>query len=369
MAVLSTERTRAGLGLGLVALGSSAAIFLLRRRLKHGCDESTTECEGAGEDPAGEDPATQNVTHVKGQQEMDAHSVKSRIGNFKLSKLRRLVEGIGEECGADVDFDWSSGTAVVSWGADRESSHVVATEETEAEQNERERKIFEEAVRVVQALRKSTVPRKLPHYHVLDKQLANAENLLGEIGDNVDQFWRYGRDEPMAALLELPFMRLAAEGGGAALLPLPLVPIGAGRGKAPQPIGPDPEDLALLDLTANADENSSPSRTEMEAAFRRRARELHHRGTCVNPEAYHELQEAYERCLQGRPRPPKASMVSSDDVLAHYLLVGTDAAKSRYREYAQGLLDVVQRERLLNRIDVLRNWGETSGSTTGLGQG
>merc|ERR1711957_770687 len=77
-------------------------------------------------------------------------------------------------------------------------------------------------IRIVRLLRKSGLPKKLPHFQVTNRHLEDAENLLGEIGDNVEEFWRYSRDEPMADLLDLPLLRFAAENiatGGTAMVP------------------------------------------------------------------------------------------------------------------------------------------------------
>merc|ERR1719262_2170575 len=109
----------------------------------------------------------------------------------------------------------------------------------------------------------------------------------------------------------------------------------------------------------------------MESAFRHKARQMHAHGECIDIAAFHELNNAHARCLARHTNSGwrNAYRGGSTDVLAHYLLIGTDPSESRYSEGVSGLLDALQRERLLTRLDVLRSWGEVSGTATGLGNG
>lgn len=98
---------------------------------------------------------------------------------------------------------------------------------------------------------------------------------------------------------------------------------------------------------------------------------MHSCGQCTKIDDFHELNNAYARCLARLANSGwrNAYRGGSTDILAHYLLIGTDPSESRYGEAAVGLLDALQRDRLLTRLDVLRSWGEVSGTTTGLGNG
>jgi hypothetical protein len=286
----------------------------------------------------------------------DAHSIKSRVGNFKKSKLKNLVEGIGADCGYNVDFNMSDGTAAIQSKSKGFDNEALTGELTELEQIAAEQRIVQEAIRLIQIVRSSGVPRQLPHSHVLRTQLQTAELQLAEILDNVDSFWRYGREEPMADLLCLPIMQLAARNETKAIVPLPLPK----ECKAFQT--PLESDLSALRVEEDA------SLQEVESVYRRNARDMHKQGQCLDIEAFHQLQTQYDDRRFQRSSW-QCDIHSSDDILAHYFLIGTDPKQSRYREYSSGLLDVPSRGKLLSKIEVLINWGETSGSATGLGNG
>mmetsp|Transcript_19712 Transcript_19712/g.54153 ORF Transcript_19712/g.54153 Transcript_19712/m.54153 type:complete len:375 (+) Transcript_19712:51-1175(+) len=374
MAAQSTCRAQvnSGLGLGLVALG--VGIFVLRRR--------ATKHEGAGHESkeeaftrAGPLAAPRSP---RADVEFDAHSIKSRVGNFKVSKVQKLVEGIAQEFGADHLYDVRNQRVLRPAQTSSVGSDVAR--ETEEEQGMREQRTFEEAARIMRLLRQSAVHRKLPHFHAVDRQLENAENFLSEIADCVSEFWRYGRDEPMADLMQLPIMQLAASGGREAIVP---VTQGFVKHLWSQAIGPmanvsarQAEDVVLADARTALEESlkllgvgADATAQEVESAFRRRSHKLHKHGHCIDLEAFHGLNNAYHYWLAHRVSPPRGAFAGGGDLLAHYLLIGTDPGESRYRECSVGIMDAVHRDRLLQKVEVLRNWGETSGSTTGLGQG
>eukprot|EP00928_Gymnodinium_smaydae_P091104 TRINITY_DN74806_c0_g1_i1.p1 TRINITY_DN74806_c0_g1~~TRINITY_DN74806_c0_g1_i1.p1 ORF type:complete len:422 (-),score=94.69 TRINITY_DN74806_c0_g1_i1:124-1206(-) len=360
MAVLSTHKLRSELGLGVVGVGTAAVLFLLWRARSGRDDEDETEEEAP--------------CHAEFHEAEDCTPrIKSRVGNFKTSKLKRLVEGVADGLGQnDVEFDCGTASCVRAARAEEPVDLSVATDwEVQAG---KEQQVFVEAARIVRELKSTATHRKLQHFYVVDRQLTQLEEHFREISEEVIEFpWRENRDDPMADLFKHPFMQLAAAADEAkqALLPVSrgfvkrtaAMPA-ANAAEAEAEEQRRSEDEALLGVEPGVD------RRALESAFRHRARELHAGGHCVERDAFHALNNAYERCL--------ARLVDSGwrnayrgggDILAHYLLIGTDPSESRYGEAVSGLLDALQRERLLVRIDVLRSWGEASGSLTGLGQG
>lgn len=228
-----------------------------------------------------------------------------------------------------------------------ESSEIVC--DTWEGQVREERRILLAAATMVQDIRRSSVHRKLPHYHSVDRQLQMMQEQLVSISQSVDDFWRYGRDEPMQQLLILPSMRLAAtiaEHGS-------IVPVSLGFVKELVETGTDDEDpasdAAALGICGGA------AREVIESAYRRRARHYHRNGKCFNEVGFHALTTARDRCVARISAPQLKAYSGGGDIIAHYLLVGTDPGESRYRECSCAILDAVHRGKLLERIQVL-NW-------------
>lgn len=297
----------------------------------------------------------------KKQQEVEASaelSQKSRVHGFKISKLSRLVDGIAQELGYDHRIDTATG-AVIHASVAETSPETTSVGEVEPEsvQFDREHRTLDEAVRIVRLIRMSGVPKKLPNYNITNRHLEDAENLLGEIADNVEEFWRYSRDEPMADLMDLPLLRFAAENiatGGIAIVPK----LSASSDEILLE-----EDCALLGVETTADKDTVLS------AFRHKALELHTSGHCTDVDLFHRLNNACQRRVaHGRFLPHVAFQGKCDDLAVH-LLVGADPRDSRYREPSAAIMDALRRERLLQKVHGVLNWGEVGGTTTGLGQG
>jgi len=340
---------------------AAAAAAQRRRKEKRDEEQAASPCSGA----SGEALASHSA------EADEAHSIKSRVGNFKVSKLSRLVEDIATAVGSDVRFDVRTNTAEAAQADDEaEGREVDSAEGATAEERQiaLEQRAVGGTLEIIRCVRATAVHRRLPHYHAVDRQLDAIARLLDIIADNLADFWRYGREEPMADLLSLPLMQLAVNGGNAAIVPMPQCFLD-GTGDV---VGNTEETAAtLLGVAPEAGQEA------VESAYRNRARELHQHGECVNLEAFHQLTDAYD-LLMGRRRASSSGAAApaslgagglGAEVLAHYLLVGTDASGSRYREYARGILDAAHRERLMQKAEVLVNWGEASGSMTGLGQG
>ncbi|CAE8726117.1 unnamed protein product, partial [Polarella glacialis] len=347
-------------------------------RDKHGLADA--EDNSAARSGLGESREQQQPQHQRYQQQQEEPpaapedgtvNLKSRIGNFKISKVKRLVEGIGEHLGAEVEFDW---TTVQNVRDDHVASAAInSNSETEWDrQVNAEQQTFLEAARILGEVRHSATHRKLPHFHVVDRQLKDMEAHFREFSEDVLIYpWRASRNAPMSDLMELPFMQLAKDGNRLkALLPVSqgfvkqTVADSGGKHSGMDLEARTSEDEALLGVTAGA------NRQELESAFRHRAREMHAHGQCTKQDEFYALNNAYERGL--------ARLVDSNfrnaysgggDILAHYLLVGTDPSESRYGEAVSGLLDALRRERLLMRISVLQVFGEEERGGTGLGQG
>lgn len=135
-----------------------------------------------------------------------------------------------------------------------------------------ERSLLGEGAATVQMVLRTGAHQFLPFPYSAEKQLITIANKLEEIAElssphNI--FWRYGRDQPMAALLDLPLFDLAAS-------KFALVPVTLGYVS-------EPGELAI----------------------------------------------------------------------ARFLVSGTDARKSRYYEFSSGILDCIQRDRLLFRLETI----------------
>jgi len=133
-----------------------------------------------------------------------------------------------------------------------------------------EKGLLGEGAATVRLVLRTGAHRFLPFPYSAEKQLTAVADKLEEIADSISPhniFWRYGRDQPMAALLDLPLFCLAAS-------KFALVPVTLGYVS-------EPGELAI----------------------------------------------------------------------ARFLVSGTDARKSRYYEFSSGILDSVQRDRLLFRLE------------------
>eukprot|EP00930_Biecheleria_cincta_P097741 TRINITY_DN89421_c0_g1_i1.p1 TRINITY_DN89421_c0_g1~~TRINITY_DN89421_c0_g1_i1.p1 ORF type:complete len:367 (+),score=62.75 TRINITY_DN89421_c0_g1_i1:64-1164(+) len=364
MAVLSTNRLVSGLG----AVGLGAVGFLLwRKSLRDKGLACQVLEEGSSAGASNIDPAA--PISAEGNPKL-----KTRIGNFKISKVKRMVEGLAEDFGEKVEFDWDT----VKNLHDSHSSKDAISSNDQSEWDKQvntEQQTFLDAAEIVGEIRRSGTHRKLPHFHVVDRQLGDMEAHFRELSEDVLIFpWRECRNEPMSELMELPFMQLAKDHRSLqSLLPV-------SQGYVKQTVrgaeldctsatacsdaedGQRVEDEALLRVAAGAD------RQTLESAFRHKARSMHVHGHCVMMDAFHALNNAYGRCL-ARLAGSISAYRGGGDILAHYLLVGMDPSESRYGEAPDGLLDALRRDRLLMRISVLRMWGEDERSGTGLGQG
>lgn len=353
---MPTSTGRVGFGVGAMAVAGGVAVLVFQCRARQASQDQQTSRDGA---PTGlEVPKASNIGTEDQVEDVDGPNVKSRVHGFKISKLSRLVDGIAQELGQDHRIDTATGEVVNASGAAASSvSTTIREVEPESVQFDREHRTLDEAIRIVQLIRKSGLPKKLPHFQVTNRHLEDAENLLGEIADNVEEFWRYSRDEPMADLLDLPLLRFAAENiatGGVALVPK----LSASSDEILLE-----QDCALLGVETSVDKDAVLS------AFRRKALELHQKGHCTDVDVFHKLNNACQRRVaHGRFLPHVAFKGKCDDLAVH-LLVGADPRDSRYRDPSAAIMDAVHREKLLQRIHVVRNWGEVGGSITGLGQG
>lgn len=364
MTVLSTNKISSGMGLSVAGLGAVATAILLRRSFNKGHEEDRSA------EPERDRP--KNPTESS-PVECDP-SLKSRIGNFKISKLKKLVLGIAEELDSEIQFDWDRAAqgCVQTGGEKRSTEYAIDTNnETEWEREAcREQQTFLRAADILHEVRGSATHRKLQHFYVVDRQLSQLEAQFREISENVLEFpWREHRDDPIIDLMKLPFMSLAADGGHEAILP---VSQGFVKHTASQVSVTDTERESLrIDDEILLGVNPDVNRESLQSAFRHKARNMHAHGHCIKIEEFHELNNAYMRCQARMTNSgwKNAYRGGSTSILAHYLLIGTDPSESRYGEAVTGLLDALQRERLLTRLDVLRSWGEVSGTATGLGNG
>merc|ERR1719174_789217 len=99
MTVLSTNRIGSSIGLGVVGVGTLVvALCLHQRSLK-----KKKEQEDVGPQQSQE---SGSVLGAAERGDAESHSHKSRIGNFKISKVKNLVEGIAADLDVNVEFDW-----------------------------------------------------------------------------------------------------------------------------------------------------------------------------------------------------------------------------------------------------------------------
>jgi len=384
MTVLSTNRISSSIGLGLVGVGTVAVALCLHQRSlnkkKQQEDAGSPESEANVSAPMGIE--TQSM-----RGDAESHSHKTRIGNFKISKVMNLVEGIAADLDVNVEFDWhkaSQGGVQTSRDAHSLEQAIDTNDETEWErQASNEARTFANAHQIMKELRQSETHRKLQHFHVVDRQLSQMEAQFAEVSERILEFpWREHRDDPLSDIMKIPFMSLAADHSQQAVLPVSqgfVKKVGmksdAKESKSKQAANKveDEKDLAikkgedeaLFGIAADA------TQEELQSAFRHKSRDMHSWGQCTKIDDFHELNNAYARCLARLANSgwKNAYRGGSTDILAHYLLIGTDPSESRYGEASMGLLDALQRDRLLTRLDVLRSWGEVSGTTTGLGNG
>jgi hypothetical protein len=221
-----------------------------------------------------------------------------------------------------------------------------------------EQRIVEAARSIVSDVRQSEVHRKLPHFYSVDKELRILEESFQSIGISIKGFWRYGRDEPMADLLRLPLLDLASTGGSGSLIPLSQgfvkdaleagVCDAYGLDEEAGDEGEEASDLAVLGL------RPLHSQDDVESAFRHRSRHFHRHGRCTNVRGFNRLTEARNRCLSRLAMPKLRAYGGGGDLVAHYLLMGTDPGESRYHEFAVGILDSAHRHTLMQRLQVLQ---------------
>eukprot|EP00931_Biecheleriopsis_adriatica_P123173 TRINITY_DN98222_c0_g1_i1.p1 TRINITY_DN98222_c0_g1~~TRINITY_DN98222_c0_g1_i1.p1 ORF type:complete len:371 (-),score=79.42 TRINITY_DN98222_c0_g1_i1:27-1115(-) len=312
----------------------TACLLLLRTRRRAKAPES--------EDSPGSPGCTRSC-------DSSASHWRTRSGGMKVSRIKQMVEDMTEACRSEAD-EVPPVQAQTHLTASVVTDFGVLDAMTWDEQVQTEKKIMDKAMALMQDVRQSAVHRKLPHFHIVDRQLQVITQQLGDLGDAVLGFWRYGRDLPMQELLQHPLLQLASRGDGA------LVPLSLGFVKQITEDGfelaaaeDDPgSDAALLGIALSADRDS------IESAYRRRSRHFHRHGKCINMAGFHALSAARNRCLARLAGPALHAFGGGGDVLAHYLLMGTDPAENRYKETAVGILDAVHREQLLLLIQKIQ---------------
>eukprot|EP00913_Durusdinium_trenchii_P026354 g24729.t1 len=150
---------------------------------------------------------------------------------------------------------------------------------------------LQEDARTVKLVLSTGAFQALPHVHVAQKQLDAIASKLDEVSDLLsphNMYWRFGRDEPMKQLLE-------PRSGAVERGETPLLQLAASEG-------------AMVPVTLG------------------HVKELHTARAVF-------LREPGEY------------------LIARFLVSGTDAQKSRYREFSSGILDALQRERLMMRLE------------------
>jgi len=162
----------------------------------------------------------------------------------------------------------------------------------------------------------------------------------------------------MADLLKLPLLGLASTGGAGSLIPLsqgfvkdcPEAGACEVQGEDEEAGDDDEEagDLALLGL------RPLHSQLDVETAFRQRSRHFHRHGRCTNVRGFNRLTAAKNRCLSRLAMPRLRAYGGGGDLVAHYLLMGTDPGESRYHEFAVGILDSAHRRTLMQQLQVLQ---------------
>lgn len=354
MTVLSTHKIASGLG--FASLGA-VAIMYLRKSAREKWKASESRCTESLDCGEHDCDARTPVT-AEG-----APKLKTRVGNYKISKVKRLGESLAEDFKMEVEFDWDTATNLREDHSVKDAINTNDQSEWENQVN-LEQQTFLDAARIVGEIRKSGTHRKLPHFHVVDRQLSEMEAQFREFSEDVLVFpWRESRNDPMSRLMELPLMQLAQDRGLQSLLP-----VSQGYVKqTAQAMKPEDDqqaqDEALLGITAGAD------RQTLDSAFRHKARRMHANGHCIMISEFHALNNAYGRCIARLSASLKTAYSGGGDILAHYLLIGLDPSESRYREVPTGLLDALGREKLLMKTNLLRLWNEDERCITGLGQG
>lgn len=337
MAAHSKFNVTVGVGAG-VAFVLFAAYSLRHHSLRRvgapatqGLDDA---CVAIGKGPANGEALPQDGEALP-------QDAKTRVGGMKVSKVARMLDEMAEASGAPLE-------RVPAAPATTQAPKTLSWDEEIA----MEKATFEEAARIVRGVRQSVVHRKLPHFHATDRQLRVLEEQLANIAVNVKNFWRYGRDEPMAKLLELPMLRLAATKGEGALLPVSLGFVKhtvdcpeADHAESQEDL--PSEDALLLGIALGADAGA------VESAYRRRSRHFHRHGMCCNVRGFNALTFARNRCLARLSMPELRAYGGGGDLVAHYLLMGLDPGESRYREYTGGILDGVHRDRIMQCMQVL----------------
>lgn len=267
---------------------------------------------------------------------------------MKVSRLKQMVEDMAEAC--DLEASAPLATLQTQTSSSDRTDFGDWAAMTWDQQVQTEKKIVENAVEVVQDIRQSLVHRKLPHFHMVDRQLQTIINQFEEIGEATLGFWRYGRDVPMREMLCQPLMQLASRSEGA-VVPLSLGFVKQMSEDAFEQASTEDApgiDAALLGISLGADKET------IESAYRRRSRHFHRHGQCINRPGFHALTSARNRCLARIAGPAMQVFGGGGDVLAHYLLMGTDPTESRYREYSVGILDALHRDRLLLAIQKIQ---------------
>mmetsp|Transcript_38349 Transcript_38349/g.105640 ORF Transcript_38349/g.105640 Transcript_38349/m.105640 type:complete len:385 (-) Transcript_38349:3-1157(-) len=342
---------RSCLGMCFVAVATSAFVLLRHRELRE-----RRRRQGAFAEVRA---STETLGVVRSVDETETPPLgglfRTRVGGMAASRLVKMLEDLTQACHWGDEDERSSRTIASPPVPALEKPDDATFCQTWDEQVLAERRTLEAASEIVREVRRSVVHRKLPHFHAADRQLHNIEQQLEMLSMSTQSFWRYGRDAPMAELLELPLLQLAATGGEGTLVPVTLgfmkhtVDKGLEAPVSEAAVDDSPgEDAALLGVALGA------SRDTIESAYRRRSRHFHQHGRCMNAVGFHALTAARNRCLARIAAPTLRAYGGGGDLLAHYLLIGTDPNESRYRECSHGILDVLRRGELLEKIHVLQ---------------
>lgn len=335
-------------------LATGAAAFAVHRLVQGLYKED--EWVHSSSTPIHTSSVSSSSVEPKGDNASGVAKRKPRVGGMKLSRLSKMLDDMTDasdlpHCGDKP----ASKTPAVQLAAETDYGAVAHSWD---EQMAEEKQVLEATTLLIQDVRRSEVHRKLPHFHVVDRELQTIEEQMKSLSISVTGFWRYGRDEPMATLLKLPLMQLAKSGGQAALIPVSqgFVKETSGANDEAPPLEPEDEsspdaDLALLGL-----ENSRRriDRDAVESAFRHRSRHFHRHGRCSNVRGFDLLCRARNRCLARLAMPRLRAYGGGGDLVAHYLLMGTDPGESRYREYAVGILDGLHRDQVMQKMQILQ---------------
>mmetsp|Transcript_62779 Transcript_62779/g.182050 ORF Transcript_62779/g.182050 Transcript_62779/m.182050 type:complete len:361 (+) Transcript_62779:71-1153(+) len=322
------------LALGILSAAASALLLVwMRRRPPHEEDEGD---DAEGVVVSAGNGAAQEATGDP--EELDPRRFRVKSGGMKFARLSRMLEEM------DAEREHARPLEPAPGDVDTRNPDPASWDDQVYE----EKQTLIAAAAIIRDVRQSEVHRKLPHFQAVDRQLQVIERHLEHVSMSVQSFWRYGRDSPMGDLMALPIMRVAATRGEGMLIPVSL-----GLSKELTAISDEgcddvAADCLILGVALAAD------RDAIESAFRRRSRHFHRHGRCSNVPGFHALVSARNRCLARISAPTLPAYGGGGDLLALYLLAGTDPTNNRYRERSVGILDSVHRGQLLNKLDIIQ---------------